>query len=79
MGDAAKGAKIFAQRCAQCHTYDKVHTAFSHPTSPPFPIPAHWPLAMCVCVVMWRWRVKVVAHGLLTTYRVMDVERLHLV
>ncbi len=24
-GDAAKGAKIFKQRCAQCHTTEKVN------------------------------------------------------
>lgn len=23
-GDVAKGAKVFKQRCAQCHTYEKV-------------------------------------------------------
>ena len=25
-GDIAKGAKIFKQRCAQCHTVEKVST-----------------------------------------------------
>ena len=38
-GDVGKGAKIFKQRCAQCHTTEKVRIHYEYTNTCPYSLP----------------------------------------